>query len=140
MPSNDREENVYSIKNGPISLMRDDSPNDFGQAAIQIEFSDKAVLGAWYWRFICDGKAALSSFDHQQKYGLPSPIDAIEQLQDALNNSFLESVQLDRETGDLSLSFKENRKLQVFNFSGYEVWSIHFPDGAQEFSNCVLQR
>lgn len=140
MPINDSEENVFSIKNGPITFRTDDRLNDSGQAAIVIVFSDKAVLRASYWRLICDGKATLSSFDHQQKYGLASPIDAIEQLKSALNNNFLESIKLDRETGDLLLLFKENKKLQVFNFSSYEVWSIYFPEGAQEFSNYVLER
>lgn len=140
MPTNDSEENDFSITNGPITFRTDDSLNGFGQAAIEIEFSDKAVLRAYYWRFSCDGKATLSSFDHQQKYGLPSPIDAIERLKSALNNNFLESIKLDRETGDLLLLFKENKKLQVFNFSGYEIWSIHFSDGDQEFSNYVLER
>lgn len=139
MPSNDSNENVFSIKNGPIIFLQDDSLNNFGQAAIAIEFSDKTVLRAYYWRFICDGKAELSSFDHQQKYGLPSPIDAIDQLRSALNNSSLESITLDRETGDLSLLFPENKKLQVFNFSAYEIWTIGFPDGAQEFSNYVFR-
>lgn len=140
MPTNDSEENAFSIKNGPITFRTDDSLNGFGQAAIEIEFSDEAVLRAYYWRLICDSKATLSSFDHQQKYGLASPIDAIEQLKSALNNNFLESIKLDRETGDLLLLFKEKKKLQVFNFSGYEVWSIYFPEGAQEFSNYILER
>jgi hypothetical protein len=32
-----------------------------------------------------------------------------------------------------------NISLQVFGFSCYEVWQIHFPDGSAEYSNYTKQ-
>jgi len=70
-------------------------------------------------------------------YGLPAPIDAIRELQAQIQGKLLTDAQLDRETGDLLFNFGENIKLQVFNFSGYEVWEISFPDGTGDYSNYV---
>lgn len=41
----------------------------------------------------------------------------------------------DRETGDLIFDFTGNIKLQVLNFTGYEIWEITFPNGTGELSN-----
>ena len=45
------------------------------------------------------------------------------------------SASADFETGDLSIEFSSNVKLQVFNFTGYEIWEMKFPDGTVEYSN-----
>jgi hypothetical protein len=44
-------------------------------------------------------------------------------------------AQLDKEISDLLFQFTENTKLQIFAFTGYEVWEISFPDGTGEYSN-----
>jgi hypothetical protein len=36
------------------------------------------------WRIIENGRATISSFDHEQQYGLLAPINAIEMLHDVL--------------------------------------------------------
>jgi hypothetical protein len=46
------------------------------EAGVRLHFSDGAVLLAIYWRTISKHWATLTSFDHGQKYGLTSPIDA----------------------------------------------------------------
>jgi hypothetical protein len=89
---------------------------------------------------IKDGKTNLSSFDHGQKYGLPAPIDAKSQLADLLNGKTCQDARCDGETADLILQFDGNTKFQVFNFTGYEIWQIHFPDGTGEYSNYALAK
>jgi len=83
---------------------------------------------------ICAGKAHTSSFDHQQQYGLPTPIDALARIAEALNGKTLEDAKWDPRTGDLMLSFRPDLELQVFNFTGYEDWEIHFSNGTGEYS------
>ncbi len=80
----------------------------------------------------------MSSFDHQQKYGLPAQIDAIKTLRTELENICCTAVHLDKETGDLILHFSTELRLQVFNFTGYEIWEMTFPDGTGQYSNYVL--
>ena len=40
--------------------------------------------------------------------------------------------------GDLIVIFDETTKLQVLNLTGYEVWTIKFPDGTGQYSNYAL--
>jgi len=93
------------------------------------------MLRADYWRVSKDGRASLSSFDHNQQYGLPAPINAISELEEHLRTKVLLEARLDGETGDLLFRFTQDIKLQVLNVSGYEVWEIKFPDGTGEYSN-----
>ena len=100
-------------------------------------FAEGAKLEAHYLRVIENEKEVVSSFDHQQKYGLPAPIDSIRELQKVLQKKTVTEARLDKETGDLLFQFAGNIKLQIFAFSSYEVWHITFPDGTGEYSNCA---
>jgi hypothetical protein len=126
------------LKSVRFEIAPNDAPDDAGSAGIVVKFSDGTVLRASYWRLIHDGRAEFSSFDHQQKYGLPAPFDAKQQIVSRLSAGICHSVQFDSETGDLTLMFDGTAKLQVFNFTAYEIWELHFPDGAVEFSNRAL--
>jgi len=132
------EQSLARLQNVSVSVAADNIPDTEGTAAIVVRFSDGTVLKAQYWRLIQDGRASLSSFDHHKKYGLPSPIDAKQQVSDRLERQICNGVQFDSETADLTLVFGETTKLQVFNFTGYEIWEIHFPDGTGEYSNYAL--
>ncbi len=106
-----------------------------GQASVLIAFSDGTKLQGTFWRIIKDGKAYLSSFDHQQQYGLPAPIDAKAELSRELDGKSVIVAQMDKETGDLVFDFTDGLKLQVFSFTGYEIWTIYFADGTVDYSN-----
>jgi hypothetical protein len=121
-----------------VRVVAGSAPDEGGTASIAFEFPDGALLNASYWRFIQGGVARLSSFDHQQKYGLSTPIDAKTRIITFLDGKLCREVIFDRETGDLILIFDECTKLQVLNFTGYEIWAIRFPDGAAEYSNHAL--
>jgi hypothetical protein len=132
------EDAKMPIANGPVRIAGV-TDEDVTEVAVQITFADDAVLTGTYWRLIVDEQAVLSSFDHGQQYGLPAPIDAIAELAKELEGHSLNEVRLDKETADVVLSFAGRRKLQVFNFTGYEIWNIQFPDGRVEYSNHVLK-
>src|SRR5258706_4831783 len=97
-----------------------------GCSSLALLFANGTKLQADYWRIIVDGKAGISSFDHQQQYGLPAPIDAIREVQELIQDKFVIDARLPGETGDLIFNFDGNIKLQIFNFTGYEVWEITF--------------
>jgi hypothetical protein len=109
------------------------------EAGVRLHFSDGAVLLAIYWRTISKHWATLTSFDHGQKYGLTSPIDATETLQRILVGKPVEGVQFDQRTGDLIFAFEADIEFHVFNFTGYEVWEITFSDGTGEYSNNAFE-
>lgn len=128
-------ERLSELSGGSIVVRKDDTPEEFGQANISILFSDGAMLGACYWRMIGSDGTVLSSFDHQQRYGLPEPVDAKKLLAEFLNDQTVLEAEIDRKTGDLQFSFSSGTNLQVFGFSAYEVWELRLPDGAIEYSN-----
>ena len=105
------------------------------EGTVRFQFSDGTDLRADYWRLLEDARELLSSFDDRQQYGLPAPIDAVNELQSRLSERGLLAAELDTGTGDLLFGFERGLKLQIFGFSGYESWEIHFPDGTGNYSN-----
>jgi hypothetical protein len=129
------EHSLFNLKNGSVRVSGGNAYPQAGQASVELLFADGSKLEANYWRVIKEGKAGISSFDHQQRYGLPAPIDSIMELRKDLQDKTVTEAQLDKETGDLLFQFTENIKLQVLNLTGYEVWTITFPGGTGEYSN-----
>jgi hypothetical protein len=133
------EQNLAKLRNVSVAMAADNTPDEEGTAAVVVKFSDGTVLKASYWRLIQNGRSLLSSFDHQKKYGLPAAIDAKEQMSNRLEGKICRDVRFDSETADLTLLFDASTKLQVFNFTGYEIWQVQFPDGTAEYSNYVRE-
>ena len=131
------ENSLASLKGTTIRTSFPEHFAEPGIAPVELHFSDGSHLRTDYWRIIRDDKPRTSSFDHQQKYGLPAPIDAYERIRWHLEGKTLREAKWDVRTGDLILSFEFNIELQVFNFTGYEDWDIHFSDGTGELSNHV---
>jgi len=129
------DKSLFNLRNLSVHVSATDAYPEPGMASVQLLFGNGSRLRAEYWRVIENGKAGISSFDHNQQYGLPAPIDAIKQLQEQLQDKTVTDARLDGETGDLLFQFADNVKLQVFNFTGYEIWEISFPDGSGEYSN-----
>lgn len=128
------DKSLYNLINGLVCVSATNFCPESGMASVQLLFTNGSKLRADYWRVTKDGKASISSFDHRQKYGLPAPIDAMAELQGQLQDRTVTNAQLDGESGDLLFEFSDNIKFRVFNFTGYEVWEIQFPDGTGEYS------
>jgi hypothetical protein len=129
------EKSLASLEGTTVRTSIPESFPEPGIAPVELHFSDGSRLRLDYWRIIRDDKAHTSSFDHQQKHGLPAPIDAFAQIAEALDGRTVREAKWDARTGDLALSFEPNVELQVFNFTGYEDWEIHFPNDTGEYSN-----
>lgn len=133
--SKDLDKELSALKHGPVRVSASDVYPLPEHASVQLVFANGSRLRAEYWRITKDGKAGISSFDHRQQYGLPAPIDAIEKLKEQLQDKIVADVTWDKKTGDLLLRFIDQIELQVFNFTGYEMWEISFPDGTVQYSN-----
>ena len=129
------------IAKGPVTI-DDDAGHEHGpeEASIRITWTDGTKLLATFWRLIKGGKASWSSFDHRQTYGGPAPLDARALLRKELSGRPCTRVRFDRVTGDLVLDFSDGVALQIFNFTGHEIWAVRFPDGREDYSNHVLKR
>jgi hypothetical protein len=131
------EKSLSDLKHGPVRVAAPGAYPEPGCSSVQLLFANGSRLRAEYWRVTKNGRVSISSFDHEQRYGLPAPIDALKELKEHLQDKPVTDARLDGETGDLLFVFGENIKLEVFNFTGYEIWEIHFPDGTGEYSNHV---
>jgi hypothetical protein len=75
------------------------------------------------WRVISRGRIVLGSVDHNQQFGQPEPVDAVARISKLLEGKIVESVKIDDLTSDLTIQFKGDLRLDVFNnSSGYEGW------------------
>lgn len=128
------DKSLFNLRNTSVYVSPTNYYPEPGKASVELLFGNGSKLRAEYWRVTREGKVSISSFDHQQQYGLPAPIDAIKELQENLRDRTVTHAQLDGESGDLFLAFSGNIKFRVFNFTSYEVWEIHFPDGTGEYS------
>ncbi|MGC1415950.1 MAG: hypothetical protein WA817_11745 [Candidatus Acidiferrum sp.] len=128
-------DSLSKLRSNSVQVLEFEAYTNDDMAGMRLTFANGTTLQANYWRVVKDGKELISSFDHRQIYGLPAPIDAIAELQRELQDRAVVKARLDKETGDLFFEFTENVKLQIFGFSAYEVWQVHFPDGTGEYSN-----
>lgn len=131
------DSSLGNLKSGPVQVLPGGAYPEPGCASVLLTFGNGSRLHAQYWRLIQDGERNLSSFDHQQKYGLPAPIDAIAHLQSSLQGQLVTDARVRAGTADLLFDFADNSRLEVFSFTGYEDWEIHFPDGTGGYSNHV---
>ncbi len=129
---------LFKTKGSRIVKIESAMPQDPSELVTTLHFSDGTMLSTRYWRLLCDGRPLISSFDHTQNYKLKTPTHAPEELMAELNEKTLWIASCDEETGDLTLTFEGDMKLEIFNFSANEVWEIRFADGFKEFSNYVL--
>ena len=126
---------LSELEGASVSVRANDQPPDPGEAPIEMSFSDGTKLRATYWRLIVNDKAGVSSFDQGHRYGMPAPVDAIDELGKTLHDKLVTDAFLDSKTGDIVVRFSEEVVLQVLNFTAFEVWQITFPNGTGEYSN-----
>ena len=91
--------------------------------------------GAWLnletpWRLLADGRPVFGGCDHGQWFGHDKPIDGTLRLQETLAGRPITLVNLCQKTGDLTVEFEGDRKIQTFNeSSGYESWLLQTAAG-----------
>jgi len=60
---------------------------------------------------------------------LPAPIDAFHVMRDVLVSRRVSEAVMDKATGNLRFRCEGDVVLKVFNFTGFEIWKLIFPDG-----------
>jgi hypothetical protein len=77
------------------------------------------------WRIVSNGAVVLGGSDHEQKFGLPQPVDVTVEALRLLNGKIAESARIDEATADLCITFADDIRVDVFNdSSGYEGWTF----------------
>jgi hypothetical protein len=96
-------------------------------------FEPRVGIGAECpWRLLRDGRVVISSEDHLQQYGLPTPLDAAAVASDALAGASVLRVEVREGAADLLLDLSGGLRLEFIPISsGYESWSVTTPSGFQ---------
>lgn len=129
--NNEYKKQIQNLVNKKITSLTQES--DSANVCIAIEGGAKIYSS--YWRLLIKKGERLSSFDHKQQYGLPAPINAVEELKNKVVGASINEIKYVEESDDIELSFLNNLKLQIFNFSGYEAWELALNKNESVYSN-----
>jgi hypothetical protein len=78
------------------------------------------------WRLLENNRIRYTSKDDGQRFGLPTPVDAAEELRQRLVTTQVQSVLLCDKTLDLRLTFSSGHILEIIpDSSGYEAWQLY---------------
>jgi hypothetical protein len=89
------------------------------------EFEDSIGLSAECpWRIVIP-TIAFTDSDHGQQFGLPEPLDGVQEATRLLHGRSVSRTALRGGTGDLSIQFSDGTTLELLNLSGgYEAWQL----------------
>lgn len=75
------------------------------------------------WRLVANGGIFLGSQDDGHLFGRDKPLDVEEAARELLEGKTITKAVLDRLTADLTVTFSEHTRLDIFNAScGHEGW------------------
>lgn len=87
-----------------------------------------AISAETQCRFVGKEGDFICSQDHGQKFGLAEPYDAAAEINKAIKGREIRDVEVNEETGDLTLFFDAGRLEIICCSAGYESWQINGPD------------
>jgi hypothetical protein len=86
-----------------------------------------SVTAACLWRIV-GASIILTSEDHEQRFGLPAPVDAVARASELIVGDTASDFTLHGDTLDLIMSLSGGHRLEILPTSaGYEVWHITSP-------------
>ena len=92
---------------------------------------DRSISVECLWRLVAAQGIAVTSEDHNQRFGMPTPVDAASECLKLVGTRPIGSVRLEEATADLALAIGHDLSLEIVTTSsGYENWQIHDPNGA----------
>lgn len=78
------------------------------------------------WRLFSDKLILVTSEDDGQQFGLPQPVNAVDELMKRVGGKRVTQVDINGATSDLTVCFAGGHLLQVVTTSsGYEAWDVH---------------
>jgi hypothetical protein len=89
-------------------------------------FSDNIYASSCgLWRLRKSKRIIYVSSDHQQKFGLPKPLDLLEKITEKLFEKKLLEIRVNKDSGDLTLLISEDYELEILiTSSGYESYDF----------------
>jgi hypothetical protein len=89
-------------------------------------FSDNIYVSAsGFWRLLRNNNIAFVSLDNGHQFGLPKPLDLVEEVKKELESKCLTKIEVIKDTFDLVLTFTHGLKLEIYIAStGYETYDF----------------
>jgi len=93
-------------------------------------FADKIyVSSSGFWRLLENNKIVFVSFDNEQQFGLPEPINLAGELNKMLIGKCLTKIEVIKDTFDLTLTLTDELKFEIYiSSSGYETYDFSIND------------
>jgi hypothetical protein len=78
-----------------------------------------------FWRLLQKHKISFVSLDNNQQFGLPKPIDLVEELNKILSEQRLKKIEVIKDTYDLTLTLTNDLTIEIYiSSSGYETYDF----------------
>lgn len=89
-------------------------------------FEDKIwFASSGFWRLLVNKKIVSVSLDNGHRFGLPQPLDLIQEVSNILEGKRVRKVIVDNDTADLTLLITDDIKIGIFiSSSGYETYEF----------------
>jgi hypothetical protein len=85
-----------------------------------------SISASTLWRLLKDDKIVLVSTDNGQQFGLPKPVDTVNEFTQLLTGQTLTKIQIKKKTADLILTLTNGFEIEIFISSGgYESYNLH---------------
>ena len=93
-------------------------------------FADRIyVSSSGFWRLLNANRIVFVSLDNGHQFGLPQPLDLVENITKQLTGKKLTEIRVDKDTADLTLTISDDIKIQIFiASSGYETYDFSIED------------
>lgn len=96
----------------------------------RFSFSSGALIDVeCLWRLLNSASIVITSEDHEHRFGLERPVDAVSLVSDLLAKDTVVEFNLRQDTLDLFFRFSMGHRLEILPTSaGYEAWQIVSPE------------
>ncbi len=82
-----------------------------------------------FWRLLVEDKIVYVSLDQGHQFGLPKPLDLVDEVIKLLTGKYLVAIDVDKNTADLTLTISDGIKIQIYiASSGYETYDFSYHD------------
>ncbi|RYG11937.1 MAG: hypothetical protein EOO07_19820 [Chitinophagaceae bacterium] len=122
----DRNESISQIVFEGNALFKSITYDTGGETWTFNFTNDISISASTLWRLLYNKRIKLVSTDHLQKFGLPKPLDIIEEVSTMLSAQTLTKINISNLTADLHLEFSGNMEIEIFISSGgYESYNMY---------------
>ena len=83
------------------------------------------ITSSGFWRLLKSNKIVSISLDNGHQFGLPEPLDLVQELNNILTGKKLLKIVVENDTSDINLFISDDIKIEIFiSSTGYETYEF----------------